>query len=286
MRLRLNSKKKHIYNYRVGIFRKKYNKTLLYITAASMLVSIMVFALLSNRLYDANHRSGQASSVTKLQGLHITNFPLLSPASKPHSAQNQTAVSFSHQNIISTYFWVGEPGDSDNGFIPNSASAWDEKWQSHFGGVDDPAHRNGYFPAGFTPRENPFYVALPYNDLSENGDRKITASSCRQFTPNWQANYSWCKNIWVAVRHGDKTVYAQWEDVGPFNEDDFAYVFGGGAPKNKTDAKAGIDVSPAVKSYLGLKDVDRVDWSFVSAASVTEGPWRQIITSSLGNSLN
>jgi hypothetical protein len=287
MKLRHNSKRKKKYNWRAPILIKKGNQTLLYITAASVLVAVMVFALLSNHLYDANRPSGSATSVTKVKGLHLTDLPLLSPASKPNSGQNANlSAGFSHQNIISTYFWVGEPGDSDNGDIANLQSAWDGHWQSHFGGVDDPAHRNGYSPAAFTPKENPFYFALPYNDISEQGSRKSTASACQKYSPNWQNNYSWCKNIWVAIRHGQKVVYAQWEDVGPFEEDDFAYVFGSAAPKNHIDAKAGIDVSPAVKDYLGLQDVDKVDWSFVNASSVPNGIWKQTIATSLGDSIN
>ena len=80
-----------------------------------------------------------------------------------------------HKNITSTYFWIGEPADSDNGYIPNSENSWDINWMAHYGGVDNPNNRNGYFPAGFTPKENPFYFALPYNDFDENGKRRQSA---------------------------------------------------------------------------------------------------------------
>ena len=72
-----------------------------------------------------------------------------------------------HENITATVFWIGEPGSEENGYIPNNSSAWDDLWLQHYGGVDDPSNRNGYFPANFTPKENPFYIALPYNDFYE-----------------------------------------------------------------------------------------------------------------------
>ena len=66
---------------------------------------------------------------------------------------------------MTTVFWVGEPSDADNAFIPNDVSYWDKEWQLSFGGVDDPEHRNGHWPAGFRPKENPFYVALPFGEF-------------------------------------------------------------------------------------------------------------------------
>jgi hypothetical protein len=95
--------------------------------------------------------------------------------------------------------------------------------------------------------------------------------------------YSWCKNSWVAVRHGGKIAYAQWEDTGPYEENDVAYVFGTAAPENTEGAGAGLDVSPAVKDYLGLQDVDSTDWAFVTQTNVPSGPWTQIITTDLGD---
>ena len=65
------------------------------------------------------------------------------------------------KSTMTTLFWVGEPSDADNYFIPNDVSYWYNQWQLSFGGVDDPEHRNGYWPAEFKPHENPFYVALP-----------------------------------------------------------------------------------------------------------------------------
>src|SRR4030095_10975635 len=36
---------------------------------------------------------------------------------------------------------------------------------------------------------------------------------------------------------------------------------------------AGLDVSPAVRDYLGLKQTDVTDWRFVDFSEVLRGPW-------------
>ena len=77
---------------------------------------------------------------------------------------------------IATVFWVGEEAAPDNGFIHNKASAWDVNWQKSFGGIDDPKDRCGYRPCAFKPLENAFYVALPYNDITDAGIRKEDTS--------------------------------------------------------------------------------------------------------------
>lgn len=184
------------------------------------------------------------------------------------------------ENIISTIFWVGEAEHPDNGYIANDVSAWNNRWQKKFGGVDDPNDRNGFFPAKFRPKENPFYVALPYNDF-DGGERKLSA----QMIPwakekKWGPRESMCKGRWVRISKYGKTAYAQWEDVGPFLDDDFDYVFGNARPRNKRIAQAGIDVSPAVATYLDLEGIDTVDWKFVHASKVPRGPWSEIKTTS------
>ena len=74
-----------------------------------------------------------------------------------------------YKHTITTLFWVGEEANKDNNFISNTSSAWDEGWLEHYGGIDSPLHRCGYKPCAFKPKENPFYFALPYNDLNNNG---------------------------------------------------------------------------------------------------------------------
>lgn len=243
------------------------------------------------RVYSPAHIGRYAVPVPRLIPVRRT-LPVNSTAPKTaavtsptqSSALPDTSLSFSHSGITTTYFWVGERADADNGYIANAASAWDGQWQQHYGGEDTPSPRNGFTPAGFTPKENPFYFALPYNDISNNGQRKSTATNCPLASS--KTVYSWCKNSWIAIRHNGKVVYAQWEDVGPFQEDDTAYVFGSAAPKNRHDAKAGLDVSPAVRDYLSLSDVDKTDWVFVDVSRVPDGPWKRIPTTTNGTTIN
>lgn len=187
-----------------------------------------------------------------------------------------------HENITATTFWVGESASFSNSFIPNSKSAWDENWQVHYGGVDDPGNRNGFHPANFTPLENPFYLALPYNDFDSNGDRKKDVAKIIYWANQntWNESQSMLKNQWVKISANGKETYAQWEDVGPFGEDDSDYVFGSSLPKNQGNNNAGIDLSPAVRDYLGLNGESKVDWQFIKEADVPEGPWKNIITTS------
>lgn len=195
-------------------------------------------------------------------------------------------VTMPKKTVVTTVFWVGETGSAENGNIANLASAWDENWQQHFGGVDDPVKRNGYQPAAFKSKENTFYFALPYNDISEAGVRKATAKSCSNAKSQGLQHYSWCKNSWIAISYKDKIAYAQWEDVGPYLEDDSAYVFGSKPPANRTDAAAGLDVSPAVRDYLGLNGLNKTSWWFVDASKVPNGPWKNVVTSNKGDSLD
>jgi hypothetical protein len=180
---------------------------------------------------------------------------------------------------------VGEPSDEDNHFIPNKSSAWDEEWMKRYGGPDDPSKRNGYKPSEFTPKENPFYYALPYNDFDSDGERK---GKVKDIVPwfksgNWGDEDSVLKNRWIEIKKGNKKAYAQWEDVGPFGESDYEYVFGRANPKSKSNDNAGLDVSPAVKDYLGLKDIDKTSWRFVEEKDVPSGPWKEVITKSQVN---
>jgi len=59
------------------------------------------------------------------------------------------------KSTMTTMFWVGERADAENAYIPNHESYWDKDWLANFGGIDDPWHRNGHWPTGFTPKENP-----------------------------------------------------------------------------------------------------------------------------------
>jgi len=185
-----------------------------------------------------------------------------------------------HKNITVTVFWAGEPPSSENGHISNVYSAWNGEWENAYGGFDSPYDRAGYHPAGFTPKENPFYFALPYNDFEVNGTKKTDLSYIPWAIPDDDKKESICKNRWVKIIYKGKIAYAQWEDVGPFGEDDEAYVFGTAKPKNQINDNAGFDVSPAVRDYLDLTGINKVDWVFVDDEDVPDGPWKEIVTTS------
>ena len=75
------------------------------------------------------------------------------------------------------------------------------------------------------------------------------------------------------IHKGNRIAYAQWEDAGPFQTDHWQYVFGNERPKPNLNKGAGVDVSPAVRDYLGLKQTDVTDWRFVDFSEVPRGPW-------------
>ncbi len=184
------------------------------------------------------------------------------------------------EDIVATVFWVGEQPTARNP-TPNCKSAWDRSWTQNFGGYDNPApeKRRGYRPKKFRPRQNPFYIALPYNDIGRTGSRYGSKSSAKKnipwFCENRKVNGSVLKGRWLALRRGDRVCYAQWEDVGPFETDDWRYVFGDQKPKNRHNRSAGIDVSPAIRDYLGFDGgYGTLDWRFVEADEVPAGPWK------------
>ncbi len=179
------------------------------------------------------------------------------------------------KEIVTTVFWIGEMPSANNP-VPNRSSCWDANWTKNYGGFDDPspAHRHDMIPVKFTPRQNPFYCALPYNDKANNGHRPEAPRVVPWFKEAYQGpGVSTCKDRWIAIRNGNKTVYAQWEDAGPFRTDHWQYVFGNERPKPNLNKGAGLDVSPAVRDYLGIQDTDVTDWKFVDFSEVPHGPW-------------
>jgi hypothetical protein len=176
-------------------------------------------------------------------------------------------------NIVTTIFWTGEHPTANNP-VPNSRSSWDRHWAANYGGYDNPnpGARRDYIPAGFIPRQNPFYVALPYNDV-EGGRTKPEAPSMIPWfrTAFVRSGQTTLKDRWVAIRHGGRICYAQWEDCGPFRTDHWQYVFGNERPRPNLNQGAGLDVSPAVRDYLGLANKDVCDWKFVEYREVPSG---------------
>ncbi len=180
------------------------------------------------------------------------------------------------RNIVTTVFWVGELPTPNNP-TPNTASSWDKRWKYSFGGYDDPdpKARKGFRPAAFVPRQNPFYVALPYNDVMRGGKTRPEAPRVIPWFRDRfvKQGHTVLKGKWVAIRKGRKVCYAQWEDCGPFRTDHWQYVFGNARPKWNINKGAGLDVSPAVRDYLGLTGIDLTDWKFVDFREVPRGPW-------------
>ncbi len=164
--------------------------------------------------------------------------------------------------------------------VPNRSSCWDDHWAENYGGNDPrtPASaRADYIPAGFAPGQNPFYIALPYNDM-EHGTHKAEAS---QMIPWFAKDYkgsskSVCQGRWIAIRFGGKVCYAQWEDAGPFSTDHWQYVFGNDRPRPNLNRGAGLDVSPAVRDFLGMNSTDVTDWKFVDFEEVPTGALGEI----------
>ena len=181
-------------------------------------------------------------------------------------------------NIVTTIFWVGE-GSSTNNPTPNRASSWDPDWMRNYGGLDDPnpTARRGFFPARFVPQQNPFYCALPYNDVTHGATKPEAPRVIPWFRDSFHKfGQSVCHDRWLAIRnpHNGRVAYAQWSDCGPFRTDHWQYVFGNETPKPNLNGGAGLDVSPSVRDYLGINMTrDVTDWKFVEFSDVPPGPW-------------
>lgn len=187
-----------------------------------------------------------------------------------------------HENITATLFWIGEGATKENNYISNEPSAWDEKWTQHYGGIDNIKDIINYSPSKFKAKENPFYIAIPYNDLDSQGNRKSNAFNIIPWSKerNYSNSESIIKNRWIKISKDNKYAFGQIEDVGPFGEDDEKYIFSNKPPKNKMNDNAGIDLSPAITLYLNLNGKEKVDWKFVDFSDVEDGPWKNIITNS------
>jgi hypothetical protein len=179
-------------------------------------------------------------------------------------------------NIVTTVFWIGEQAGGNNP-VPNYKSSWDLNWTTNYGGFDTPdaTARRNYIPVAFIPKLNPFYCALPYNDVSHGQFKPEAPLVIPWFKQAYtEPGKSVCQHRWIAIRKGNRTCYAQWEDCGPFRTDHFQYVFQNERPKPNLNHGAGLDVAPAVRDYLGLAPTDVTDWQFVDVRDVPPGPWR------------
>ncbi len=187
-------------------------------------------------------------------------------------------------HVTCTIFWIGEQ-PSDRNPTPNNKSSWDQQWSANYGGYDDPEPTNRianhttseFRPKGFIPKLNPFYVALPYNDVVGSHCHKPEAARVIPWFArvNPEPGQSVCKGRWIQIYQNGRSCYGQWEDCGPWETDDWEFVFGNKPPKTTQNGAAGIDLSPAIRDYLGLKSGEKVHWRFVEAGQVPYGPWKK-----------
>lgn len=192
-------------------------------------------------------------------------------------------------HITATIFWVGEKPTPRNP-TPNHKSSWDTEWAQNFGGFDDPNpdnrvanHTTGDFrPKNFLPKLNPFYIALPYNDVKGWSSHKPEASRVIPWFSRMRPapGKTVLKGRWVQIYYNNRSCYAQWEDCGPWVTDDWQYVFGNNRPKATQNGAAGIDISPSIRDYLGVSSGKKVHWRFVEDGQVPYGPWKKYTTPS------
>lgn len=185
-------------------------------------------------------------------------------------------------HITATIFWIGEQPTQNNP-TPNHMSSWDMQWKGNFGGYDNPdpekriaCHTTGNFrPKDFAPQLNPFYIALPYNDVMRGARHKPEASRVipwfNRYNP--KPGHTVLKGRWVQIHFNGRNCFAQWEDCGPWVTDDWEYVYGNKPPKATQNNSAGIDLSPAVRDFLGMRSHQKVHWRFVEENQVPQGPW-------------
>jgi hypothetical protein len=206
-----------------------------------------------------------------------------------------------HTNIVSTTFWVGEIFDPNASDGSQVISTYDAHWYANYGGCDgvivkktcDTQKRtatNGYFPVSMTPKQNPFYLDLPFDDINDPGayarrGQVIPWATSPAYAPYiHDPNVSLMKNRWVELQKDGKTCYGQIEDAGPGEYNDANYVFGtnNARPENTRYGGAGLDVSPALNGCLGFAelngDTDRLSWRFITANQVPKGPWTRLVT--------
>ncbi len=213
------------------------------------------------------------------------NQPMLNPSQSTNPQSPVTRVIYPWKTFVTcTIFWVGEQATERNP-TPNFKSSWDQQWSSNFGGVDDPDPANrianlttGEFrPKAFVPKLNPFYVALPYNDVTSSHTHKPEAARVIPWFSRLHPapGQTVCKGRWLQIYKSGRSCFAQWEDCGPWETDDWEFVFGNKPPKTTQNGSAGIDLSPSVRDYLALKSGEKIHWRFVEASQVPMGPWKK-----------
>lgn len=206
-----------------------------------------------------------------------------------------------HTGIVATTFWVGEIFDADAADGSQEISTYDDHWLKNYGGCDGRrvkgecrtekrTAKNDYFPTQMKPRQNPFYLDLPYDDLNDSYGYKhrgtyIPWARTEPYRSRIKDDrVSLMKDRWVRLSKNGRTCYGQVEDAGPGKYHNKKYVFGSkdSRPSNRRYNRAGVDVSPALNGCLGFSELDgasdKVSWRFVEADAVPDGPWTRIVT--------
>ncbi|HEY2833702.1 MAG TPA: hypothetical protein VGJ14_14830, partial [Sporichthyaceae bacterium] len=158
-----------------------------------------------------------------------------------------------HTNIVATTFWVGELFNASVADGSQVCSTYDSLWAYHWSGVNHGkvssgaagcagsivggcdgipnagtcktevrTASNGYFPTKVTPKGNPFYLDLPFDDINDStgyarrcqvvpwANDAGYAGECRN------PQFSYMKNRWVRlIGPSGRTCYGQIEDAGP-----------------------------------------------------------------------
>jgi hypothetical protein len=143
-----------------------------------------------------------------------------------------------------------------------------------------------------TPKQNPFYLDLPFDDINDAGayaqrGQVIPWASSAAYAPYiHDPDVSLMKNRWVELTKSGQTCYGQIEDAGPGDYNDANYVFGStdARPQNGRYGGAGLDVSPALNGCLKFAELngddDHLNWRFIDADQVPAGPWTRLVTTS------
>lgn len=219
----------------------------------------------------------------------------------PASGSEEVTTYPWHTDIVATTFWVGEIFDPLAEDGSQRISTYDSQWFESYGGCDGVWHgdtcatearsaADHFFPTAMTPRENPFYLDLPFDDINDERafavrDDVVPWASQAPYSGHRQdRSFSYLKNRWVEIEHDGAVCFGQIQDAGPGEYHDSAYVFGhdDARPANTRYGGAGLDVSPALTGCLGFAELDGqsaiVDWRFVDADDVPAGPWSLIVT--------
>ena len=192
---------------------------------------------------------------------------------KVSTKDDPTLLADWHTNIITTYFSSTSSGESRLGTWGNDLT-----------------------------NENPYYFALPYRDFYYYVDGDLKRKDYYGVT---DVKNRWIEIYYPAVDADNNYVYAQWEDVGPWNYYDPHYVFSTndqrpyaemGIDMGWTDQGyrstngAGLDISSIAMKYLTgnsngqpAKGKIKVNWRFISKDQVPDGPWLNYVSQSKAN---